>query len=418
MRAPAIAVTAFVSAIGLAGFGSRAAAVAGELQAATPAQATAAPAAGPKATPEALDKLLAPVALYPDQLLAQVLLCAATPAKVQELSGWLIRNTALTGTELQDAAQKQGFEASFVVLALFPQVVNYMADNIAWTTELGQAFSADREGVMDSVQRLRAEAKKVGNLKTTPQQKVETKTTTSGEQVIVIEPANPQVVYVPQYNPHGRLHAAGHDTTVVVQEESNSTGAAVAGAAVGFAAGIAIGAAMDNDYYYGPYGWHGGAVHVQRRLGRLLRRPRGRARGLLREPRGRAGRHRGRPARTCAENAVSERPREHGAGAADRAARRRAQRASAASGTGTASTQAAAHGSAGSASATTQARGSGAASAEARGTRRDAGRQASARSERHEVGRLLRILERQVRTRGQLARRAAAGPAAAAAARR
>ena len=203
-----------------------------------------------------LDKLLAPIALYPDQLLAQVLLCAETPAKVQELSGWLIKNQELKGTELQDAAQKQGFEPSFVVLALFPQVVNFMADNIAWTKELGQAFSTDRQGVMASIQRLRAEAKKVGNLKTTPQQKVETKTTTGGEQVTVIEPANPQVVYVPQYNPQV-VYTQPATTTVVVQEDNDSSGAAAAGAIVGFAAGIAIGAAMDNDYYYGPHGWYG-----------------------------------------------------------------------------------------------------------------------------------------------------------------
>ena len=106
--------------------------------------------------PEALDKLLAPVALYPDQLLTQMLLCTSNPPKIQELSGWLVRNAELTGTALQNAAEKAGFEPSFVVLALFPQVVNYMADNIAWTQELGKAFATDRKGVLDSIQRLRA----------------------------------------------------------------------------------------------------------------------------------------------------------------------------------------------------------------------------------------------------------------------
>ena len=96
-----------------------------------------------------------------------------------------------------------------------------------------------------------------GTLKSTPQQTVETKTTTGGDQAIVIEPANPQVVYVPAVQPAGRLHAATH-RPVVIKEEDNSAEAAAAGAIVGFAAGIAIGAAMDNDYYYGPYGWHGG----------------------------------------------------------------------------------------------------------------------------------------------------------------
>jgi hypothetical protein len=218
-------------------------------QATSPAQAAMAPAA--------LDKLLAPVALYPDQLLTQMLLCTSNPPKIQELSGWLVKNSELTGTALQNAAEKAGFEPSFVVLALFPQVVNYMADNIAWTRSLGKAFATDRKGVLDSVQRLRAEAKALGTLKSTPQQTVATKTTTGGEQAIVIEPANPQVVYVPQYNPQV-VYTQPSTSTVVIKEEDNSAEAAAAGAIVGFAAGIAIGAAMDNDYYYGPYGWHGG----------------------------------------------------------------------------------------------------------------------------------------------------------------
>ena len=227
-------------------------------QAAQAKPAQAQPAAAQQAmAPDALDKLLAPVALYPDQLLTQMLLCTSNPPKIQELSGWLVRNAELTGTALQNAAEKAGFEPSFVVLALFPQVVNYMADNIAWTRSLGKAFATDRKGVLDSVQRLRAEAKALGTLKSTPQQNVETKTTTNGDQAIVIEPANPQVVYVPQYNPQV-VYTQPVTNTVVIKEEDNSDEAAAAGAIVGFAAGIAIGAAMDNDYYYGPYGWHGG----------------------------------------------------------------------------------------------------------------------------------------------------------------
>ena len=227
-------------------------------QAAQAKPAQAQPAAAQQAmAPDALDKLLAPVALYPDQLLTQMLLCTSNPPKIQELSGWLVRNAELTGTALQNAAEKAGFEPSFVVLALFPQVVNYMADNIAWTRSLGKAFATDRKGVLDSVQRLRAEAKALGTLKSTPQQNVETKTTTGGDQAIVIEPANPQVVYVPQYNPQV-VYTQPVTNTVVIKEEDNSDEAAAAGAIVGFAAGIAIGAAMDNDYYYGPYGWHGG----------------------------------------------------------------------------------------------------------------------------------------------------------------
>jgi hypothetical protein len=208
--------------------------------------------------PGTLDQLLAPIALYPDQLLAQILMSAAEPAKVTELDSWLKVNQKLKGTQLQDAAVKAGFEPSFVALVLFPQVVAKMADQIAWTTLLGQAFAADRTAVFDTIQKLRRQAHNLGTLKTTPQQEVETKKTSSGEEVIVIEPANPQVVYVPQYNSEVVYTQAPTTTTVVVQED-NDADVAVAAGLIGFTAGIAIGAAMDNNYYYGPYGWHGGA---------------------------------------------------------------------------------------------------------------------------------------------------------------
>jgi len=206
-----------------------------------------------------LDRLLAPIALYPDQLLAQMLLCAADPGKVSALAEWLASNTTLQGSELQDAAAKSGFEASFVAMVLFPDVVNAMAGDLKWTTALGQAFATNRSGVFDSVQRLRATAKSVGTLKSTPQQDVETRTTSGGDQVIVIEPSNPQVVYVPQYNAQTVYTTpATTSTTVVVQKDDDDDAAAVAAGLIGFTAGVAIGAAMDNNYYYGPYGWHGG----------------------------------------------------------------------------------------------------------------------------------------------------------------
>ena len=103
---------------------------------------------------------------------------------------------------------------------------------------------------------MRLQAKNVGTLKSSPQQEVETKTTSSGQEVIVIEPTNPQIVYVPQYNTEVVYTQA--PTTVVVVQEDNNADEAVAAGLIGFTAGIAIGAAMDNNYYYGPYGWHGG----------------------------------------------------------------------------------------------------------------------------------------------------------------
>jgi hypothetical protein len=209
--------------------------------------------AGAPATAAEIDALMAPVALYPDSLLAQMLMCSTKPATVGALNEWLL-SQSLKGSELQEAATKSGFEASFAALVLFPDVVQWMAGKPDWTTKVGAAFTADRSAVFDSVQRLRAKARTAGTLKTTPQQQVETKTTSAGQQVIVIEPTNPQVVYVPQYNP---TVVYTQPTTVVVQKESNND-AAVAAGLIGFTAGIAIGAALDNDHYYGPYGWGGG----------------------------------------------------------------------------------------------------------------------------------------------------------------
>jgi hypothetical protein len=223
--------------------------------------ARAGSALAPQLAPAYLDELLAPVALYPDQLLAQILLCAGNPTKVVELADWLKRNSQLKGSELQQAAEGKGFEPSFIALAPFPQVVNLMAGNRQWTSQLGGAFQVDKGAVFDSIQRLRAQSRAAGNLKSTPQQKVETRTTQGGEQVIVIEPANPQVVYVPQYNPQVvyTQPASTSSTTVVVVEDDDDDEEAVVGAMIGFTAGVAMGAAWNNHYYYGPYGWHGGA---------------------------------------------------------------------------------------------------------------------------------------------------------------
>ena len=221
-----------------------------------PASQKAAPAARPVA-PAELDSLLAPIALYPDQLLAQILQCAQKPSKVGALAEWMAGQQALKGSALQDAAAKSGFEPSFVALAVFPDVVNAMASQIDRTTKVGQAFTADRSAVFASVQRLRAKAKNVGTLKTTPQQEVSTQATSTGE-VIVIEPANPQVVYVPQYNPEV-VYTQPASTTVVIQEEDDDDYAeAVAAGMIGFTAGVAIGAAVNNNYYYGGYGYRGG----------------------------------------------------------------------------------------------------------------------------------------------------------------
>jgi hypothetical protein len=125
------------------------------------------PASSQAAPLNSLEQLLAPVALYPDALLAQVLTGATSPQQVTEVNTWLQQNKQLQGTALQDAAHQKGFDASFVALVLFPDVLDMLASNIDWTTELGTAFLSDSKGVMDSVQKLRAQAQAAGNLKTT-----------------------------------------------------------------------------------------------------------------------------------------------------------------------------------------------------------------------------------------------------------
>jgi hypothetical protein len=212
----------------------------------------------PTPAPIDIDSLVAPIALYPDQLLAQILMCAGDPPSVKKLNDFLKANAKLKGTELQDAALLAGFEPSFVALALFPDVVRKMTEKLDRTTLIGQVFTADRSVVFDSIQKLRAQARDAGTLKSTPQQQVDTQTTSGGQQVIVIEPTNPQVIYVPQYNPTVVYRQAPTTTTAVVVEKNSSADAAAAGL-IGFTAGIAIGAAVSNNYYYGPYGWGGGA---------------------------------------------------------------------------------------------------------------------------------------------------------------
>ena len=209
--------------------------------------------------PAELDALMAPVALYPDQLLGEMLVSATKPAMVGALAEWM-RSQTRRGSELQDAAVASGFDYSLATLVLFPDVVEWMATHADWTAKAGAAFAADRGAVFDSIQRLRAKARGTGALKSTPQQQVETKTTSGGQQVIVIEPANPQVVYVPQYNPQV-VYTQPSTTTIVVQDHHDDGAAAAAGALVGFTAGIAIGAAFDNNYYYGPRGWGGGYMY-------------------------------------------------------------------------------------------------------------------------------------------------------------
>ena len=164
------------------------------------AQEPAAAEAAAKLPNDQLDSLVAPIALYPDPLLTQTLVASTYPLEIIQLQQWLEKNKNLKDQALVDAVKKQNWDPSIQAMAALPDVVKRLADDIKWTTDLGNAFLAQQSDVMDAVQRMRKKAKDAGNLKTTEQQKVETKVVES-KQVIVIEQANPQVVYVPSYNP-------------------------------------------------------------------------------------------------------------------------------------------------------------------------------------------------------------------------
>src|SRR5438132_5851179 len=150
---------------------------------------------------EELDSLVAPIALYPDPLLAQTLAASTYPLEVIQLQQWMDRNKNLKDKALADAVAKQPWDPSVQALAAYPDVIQRMAGNIQWTTDLGNAFLAQQSDVMDAVQRMRGKAESKGTLKTSAQQNVQTKTVEGGKQVVVIEPAQPDVVYVPSYDP-------------------------------------------------------------------------------------------------------------------------------------------------------------------------------------------------------------------------
>src|SRR4029077_2108239 len=154
-----------------------------------------------KLPPQELDSLVAPIALYSDPLLAQTLAASTYPLEIIQLQQWMDRNKNLTGKALADAVAKQPWDPSVQGLVEFPDVVQRMAGNVQWTTDLGNAFLAQQSDVMDAVQRMRAKAQGTGNLKTSEQSVVKTETVSSGKQVIQIEQANPDVGYVPSYDP-------------------------------------------------------------------------------------------------------------------------------------------------------------------------------------------------------------------------
>jgi len=218
-------------------------------------QSNPAAAAAEASTPipaDQLDSLVAPIALYPDPLLAQVLVSTTYPLEIVQLQQWLAKHKNLKDKALADAVKKENWDPSIQAMAALPDVVKQLADNIKWTSELGNAFLAQQSAVMDAVQRLRTKAKDAGKLQSTEQMKVETKVVES-KTVVVIEQSNPQVVYVPSYDP---VVVWGAAPVYAYPPIAYPAGYYAAGVALSFGVGMAMGAMWGGGWGYNS-GWGG-----------------------------------------------------------------------------------------------------------------------------------------------------------------
>ena len=202
--------------------------------------------------PEELEQILAPIALHPDSLVTQILMAATYPLEVVQAERWIKQNASLKGDALTAALEKQQWDASVKSLVNFPQVVTMMSEQLEWTQKVGDAFLADQKQVLDTIQSLRAKAQASGNLQTTKEQTIIVE-----EKIIKIEPANPQVVYVPTYNPtvvYGAWPYPAYPPYAYYPPGY------VASSAMWFGAGMAMGAAWG--YAWGNANWNGGDVDI------------------------------------------------------------------------------------------------------------------------------------------------------------
>jgi hypothetical protein len=202
--------------------------------------------------PEELEQILAPIALHPDSLVTQILMAATYPLEVVQAERWIKQNASLKGEALTAALEKQEWDPSVKSLVNFPQVVTMMSEQLEWTQKVGDAFLADQKQVLDTIQSLRAKAQASGNLQTTKEQTIIVE-----EKIIKIEPANPQVVYVPTYNPtvvYGAWPYPAYPPYTYYPPGY------VASSAMWFGAGMAMGAAWG--YAWGNSNWNGGEVDI------------------------------------------------------------------------------------------------------------------------------------------------------------
>jgi hypothetical protein len=202
--------------------------------------------------PEELEQILATIALHPDPLISQILMASTYPLEVVQADRWAKQNANLKGDALGKALEAQDWDPSVKSLVNFPQVLTMMSEKLDWTQKLGDAFIADQKTVLDTIQKLRAKAQASGNLKTTKEQTVIVE-----EKIIKIEPANPQVIYVPSYNPtvvYGAWPYPAYPPYAYYPPGY------LAGSAFAFAAGV--GMSMAWGYAWGNCNWGGGDVNI------------------------------------------------------------------------------------------------------------------------------------------------------------
>jgi hypothetical protein len=231
---------------------------------ANPAQTQTAPASGTAATQptpfkaEELEQIVAPIALYPDSLLAQVFMASTYPLEIVQAARWAEAHPEVKGDGVAKAVEQQTWDASVKSLVTFPDVLKMMNEKIEWTQKLGDAFLAQQKDVMAAVQRLRVKAKDSGNLESTKEQVVKTEAAPAGApapQIIIIESSSPEVIYVPTYNPtvvYGAWPYPAYPPYYYYPP-----GYAAGAAFFSFSAGVIVGGAI-----WGNCNWGGGDVDI------------------------------------------------------------------------------------------------------------------------------------------------------------
>ncbi len=212
-----------------------------------------APASVARLSPQELQQLVAPIALYPDALVAQILAASTYPAEIVEADRWMQAHSGLKGEELAKEVDKQPWDPSVKALAQFPSVLENMDKNLSWTSSLGDAYANQQQDVTDAVQAMRQQAHQAGHLNSNEQEKVTTQGST-----IVIEPANPEVVYVPAYDPW----LVYGEPIVAYPGWYPVPGIFLAGAGIGFGIGFGVGffGGFGWGWHHWGYDWHGRSV--------------------------------------------------------------------------------------------------------------------------------------------------------------